>query len=100
MKLEWSLDALDDLDGIWDIIAEDDVERAVSFIKEIRERAQNLLIAPKSGMMIHELGREELRELHYKNYTIVYEIRRESILIHEVFHQRRIHIRSYRRMQK
>lgn len=98
MKLEWSPDALDDLDGIWNTIAEDNVSKAVSFVEEIRERAQDLLIAPKSGIMIPEIGKEELRELHFKNYTIVYEIRKESILIHEVFHQRRIHIRSYRRL--
>lgn len=97
-RLEWSPDALDDLDGIFETIAEDDVERAISFIDEIREQAANLLIAPKSGIMIPELGREEFRERHYKMYTIVYEIRDEVILVHEVYQQRRIHIRSYRRM--
>ena len=81
MKLEWSPDALDDLDDIWSTIAEDNVSKAVSFVEEIRERAQDLLIAPKSGIMIPEIGKEELRELHYKNYTVVYEIRKESILI-------------------
>lgn len=98
MKLEWSPDALDDLDSIWDTIAENDVGRAVSFVDEIREQAANLLIAPKSGLVIPEIGKEEFRERHYKNYTIVYEIRQESILIHEVFHQKRIHIRTYHRM--
>lgn len=98
MKLEWSPDALDDLDGIFERIAEDDVYRASMFIDEIREKASDLLYAPKAGMMIPELGREEFREWHYKNYTIVYEICPESIRIHEVFHQRRIHIRTYRRM--
>lgn len=97
MRLEWSPDAVDDLDNIFDTIAEDDVERAYSCIEEIREQAANLLYAPKSGIAIPELGNERFRERHYKMYTIVYEIRVESILIHEVYHQRRIHIRSYKR---
>ena len=31
-KLEWSPDALEDLDVIWSYIAEDNVERASSFV--------------------------------------------------------------------
>lgn len=98
MELQWSPDAVDDLDDIYDIIAEDDADRAYSFVEEIREQALNLLYAPRSGIMIPELGREEFRERHYKMYTIVYEIRENSLLIHEVYYQRRVHIRSYKRM--
>lgn len=97
-KLEWSPDAVDDLDSIFDTIAEDDVNAAYHMIEDIRAKASDLLIAPKSGIMIPELGKEEFRELHHKMYTIVYEITDNSIVIHEVFHQRRIHIRSYHKM--
>lgn len=97
MRLEWSPDALEDLDNIFDVITEDDPERAFSYIEEIREQAANLLYAPRSGIVIPEMGKEEFRERHYKMYTLVYEICEDSILIHEVYHQRRIHIRSYKR---
>ena len=39
-KLEWSPDALEDLDVIWSYIAEDNVERASSFVAELQAQAR------------------------------------------------------------
>lgn len=39
-KLEWSPDALEDLDVIWSYIAEDNVERASSFVEELQAQAR------------------------------------------------------------
>ena len=40
LNLEWSPDAVDDLDLIWDIIAQDDVDAADVFIDRLREEAR------------------------------------------------------------
>ena len=77
MRLEWSPDALDDLDAIYDAIALDDE------------------VAPRIGIQIEELGDDAFRELHYRGYTIIYEICEKAVRIHEVYNQRRIYIRTY-----
>lgn len=97
MELTWSPDARDDLDEIFDIIAEDDEGIAYKFIEEIRGAAQDLCHAPKLGIKIQELDNEWMREFYHKGYTIVYEITETGILVHEVYNQKRIHIRSYHR---
>ena len=35
MQLEWSKDAIEDLDNIWEYIAADNITRAFSFIDEV-----------------------------------------------------------------
>lgn len=97
MRLEWSPDALDDLDAIYDVIALDDENAAERFIDQIRAKARTLLATPRIGIQIEELGNDAFRELHYRGYTIIYEIRDKAVRIHEVYNQRRIYIRTYDR---
>lgn len=42
LKLEWSPDALDDLDAIWDYIALDSPDDATAFITQIQEKAREV----------------------------------------------------------
>ena len=97
MKLEWSPDALDDLDEIYEVIALDDEDVAQRFISQLQEKARNLLDSPRIGVIIEELNDESFREFHYKGYTIIYEIQKDAIRVHEVYNQRRIFIRTYRK---
>ena len=97
LKLEWSPDALDDLDAIWDNIAVKDVDAADLFIEKLIDEAKKACKAPKCGVPIVEFEDNNFRELYFKGYTIVYEIRYDQILVHEVFNQKRVFIRSYKR---
>jgi len=45
---------------------------------------------PKSGRIIPEFEIENLREIIYGKYRIVYEIERETVLILTVFHGMRL----------
>lgn len=99
-ELEWSPDALDDLDDIWDYIAMDSPDNASDFISEIQDKAEEVAksdLTDKFGTPIPEIGDDRFRELHYKGYNIVYEIRQNAIRVHEVYNQKRIYIRSYKR---
>ena len=96
-KLEWSPDALEDLDVIWMYIAEDSVERSSTFVEELQAQARKLIDAPRTGVVIPEINDEMFREKYYKGYTIVYEIRPDAIRVHEVYNQHRIFIRTYNR---
>lgn len=95
LDVKWSKDALEDLDIIWEYIADDSVDNADSFVEQIIGEAEKICKVPKSGTVIPELGNDNFREYFYKGYTIVYEIADSYILIHEVFNQKRIHIRTY-----
>ena len=60
-KLEWSPDAFEDLDVIWSYIAEDNVERASSFVEELQAQArkkkfirERLSITRKRYLVSHE----------------------------------------------
>ena len=97
MELEWSLDALEDLDHIWEFIASDNPVRAFSFIEELQAEARKITSAPRMGTVIPELNREEYREVYYRGYNIMYEIKESAILIHEVYNHNKIYIRSYQR---
>lgn len=95
MRLEWSPDALEDMDAIYDVIALDNENAAGRFIDEIRAKVGTLLTTPQIGIRIEEIDDDAFRELHYKGYTIIYEICDETVRIHEVYNQRRIYIRTY-----
>lgn len=97
LDLEWSPDALDDLDFIQDIIAQDDIDAADVFIDRIRDEARDICRIPKKGHIISEFENENFREIYFKGYTLVYEIRKDCILIHEVYNQKKIFIRTYNR---
>lgn len=100
-ELEWSPDAVDDLDEIWDSIAIDgDFDIADSFVEKLREEARTLCDNARKGRIIPEIGMDCYREHYYKGYTIVYEIMDKTILVHEVFNQKRIYIRSYPRFNR
>ena len=61
-KLEWSPDALEDLDIIWMYIAEDSVERASTFVEELQAQARKLIDAPRTGVVIPEINDEMFRK--------------------------------------
>ena len=100
MRLEWSRDALDDLDEIFDYIASYSVERATEFVNKLRSEARELIDTPRLGTMIPEIGEDAFRELYTHEYNIMYEIKKDTILIHEVYNSKRIYIRSYNRNQR
>lgn len=100
MRLEWSRDAIDDLDNIWEYIADDNITRAFSFIDELRAEANKLADNPMIGIKIPELGDNNFREWFYRDYTLIYEIVGNAVLIHEVHNQKKYFIRSIERGQE
>ena len=100
-KVEWSLDARDDLDDCWNIIYEEscDFDTADNFVNGIIDYAEDRCKNPKGGHRIEIINDDLYREIYYQGYTIVYEIilNQDKVIIHEVYNQRRIFIRSYKR---
>lgn len=100
-SVEWSLDAQDDLDNCWSIVYEEsnDLEVADNFVNRIIDYVEGVCKTPKNGHIIEIIGDDNYRELYYQGYTIVYEILPDkvAVVVHEVYNQKRIFIRSYER---
>lgn len=85
IKLVWSLESLSRLQDIEDYIAKDNPNEAIKFVNRIIERAESIIQHPKKGRIVPEIAIENIRELLYKNYRIVYQIKSKSIVILTVF---------------
>ena len=90
MKLTWTNEALNRLINIEDYISEDSPLRALNFVNQIIQKAESLKSHPRKGRIVPEFSNPELRELIYKNYRIVYIIRKESLEILIVFESHRL----------
>lgn len=85
-QVRWSLTAGNDLQNIEDFIARDSVLHAVTFVDQIIESAEALLKNPRIGRVLPEFNREDLREVIFRNYRIVYLLKDENVFILRVVH--------------
>ena len=85
LKLLWTKEALLQLQEIEDYISEDNPAAAIEFVDKLISIAESLVENPERGRIVPELTFENIRELLYKNYRIVYLIKKNSIDILTVF---------------
>lgn len=85
MKILWTKEALLRLQKIEDYISRDNPNIAVEFVDKLIMVAETLNDNPEKGRVVPELSLENIRELLYKNYRIVYLIKKSSIDILTVF---------------
>jgi toxin ParE1/3/4 len=71
-QVRWSLTAGNDLQDIEDFIARDSVLHAVAFVDSIVESAEKLLKNSHIGRVVPEFNRNDLREMIFRRYRIVY----------------------------
>ena len=87
MSIIWSDLAIEDLNDIEDYTARDNPARAVSFVDELIDLGDSLSNEGEAekGTPAKWIRDTKVRELYYKNYTIVYEICGDDIIIHEAY---------------
>ena len=85
-QVRWSLTAGNDLQDIEDFIARDSVLHAVAFVDRIVESAETLLKNLRIGRVVPEFSREDLREVIFRNYRIVYLLQDERAIVLRVVH--------------
>jgi len=85
MKLFWTKEALLRLQEIEEYIARDNLKIAVEFVNKLISIAETLVDNPKKGRVVPELSLENIRELLYKNYRIVYLVKKSSLEVLTVF---------------
>lgn len=95
MKIKWTKEALFNIQEIEDYISEDNPTAAIKFTEKLISIVESLLIFPKKGRMVPELSFEQIRELIYKNYRIVYLVKKNSIEVLTIFEGHRLLDKEY-----
>lgn len=85
MKIFWTKQAIQNIQEIEDFISQDSPTTAINFIDKIISLAEELVDFPLKGRIVPELSIDQIREVLYKNYRIVYFIKKKAIYILTVF---------------
>ena len=90
-KLIWSPTARDDLHDIVVFIARDNPERAMTFGYQLISEIDRLQVFPRLGRLVPEYQNEDLREIIFRPYRIVYRLNHQRKLceIIRVWHSAR-----------
>jgi addiction module RelE/StbE family toxin len=90
MRLVWSEKAEKQLDQIFAYIAEDSNIYAFHTVEQIIKTAEGLLRHPRSGRVVPEYERADVREILYNPYRIIYRLSENQVEILSVIHARRL----------
>ena len=90
MNIRWTEPAVLDLESIRDYIARDSEYYATEFIGRIIDAVEKLYMLPSMGRIVPEAGDENIREIIFYNYRIIYSIEKsDNILILAIIHAAR-----------
>lgn len=85
MLLRFTPLAEQDLESIADYIAADNPQRAVAFIRELRQQCQRITLNPPGYRLRLELG-EGIRSCAYGHYVIFFEASANEVTIVRILH--------------
>jgi toxin ParE1/3/4 len=86
MAVEWSARAHTDLRELRAYIAQDSPHYARQFVEKILKAVEALTDHPQIGRKVPEADRDDIRELIFQNYRIIYRIKSEHVYIVTVLH--------------
>ncbi|GAN34253.1 MAG: type II toxin-antitoxin system RelE/ParE family toxin [Candidatus Brocadia sp. AMX2] len=85
-KIHWSKTAQRNLEEIADYIAHDSPFYAINFIERVLQDIEKLGNFPKIGRIVPEFKKENIREIIFHNYRIVYKTEKDCIFIISLCH--------------
>ena len=90
MIIIWSPLAVDRAGDIADYIALDNPAAANRWVETLFEKVTVLKFTPKLGRQVPEIGRDDIRELFFGNYRIIYRVGANEISILTVRHGKQL----------
>jgi len=81
MILEFASEAENDLEQIADHIAKDNPRRALSFVRELRNRSEDLVNSPNGFALVPRYEHHGIRRRVHGNYLIFYRVENEKVVI-------------------
>ena len=89
MDLEFTDEAIDDLEYIHHFLIEAEVVNHQEIIEEVISGAENIRVFPRSGVQVPKAESPDLlRDYYYKNFVLRYLITASRIFILRVWHQK------------
>jgi plasmid stabilization system protein ParE len=86
MAIEWSARARADIRGLQAYIAKDSLYYARQFVERILGVVETLVVHPRIGRPVPEANRDDIRELIFQGYRIIYLEKTEHVYIVTVLH--------------
>lgn len=90
MRIIWSPLAIDRTTEIAAYIEQDNPTAATKWVERLFTKVHLLQSSPESGRHVPETHREDIRELIYGNYRIIYRLGKDSIYVLTVRHSKQI----------
>jgi len=90
MKIIWSPLAIDRTTEIAEYIAQDNPSAAMIWVETLFDKVEILKSSPKSGRVVPESNRDEIRELIYGNYRLIYRVDKNILSVLTVRHGKQI----------
>jgi len=89
-KLEWSEEALEDIESIAIYIEKDSPTYAKSVVSKFFEKAEILQEFSELGRKVPELNDTNIREIFVYSYRLIYKLQDNKILFVAVVHGKRL----------
>jgi toxin ParE1/3/4 len=89
-ELVWTRQAVQDVEDIKFYIGRTSTRYAALVAERIVESVEQLREFPSSGRVVPEFNREDVREVFWGNYRVVYRIRTNSVDVLTVYHGARL----------
>ncbi|NLS20013.1 type II toxin-antitoxin system RelE/ParE family toxin [Rhizobium sp. P40RR-XXII] len=86
MILEFSYEAENDLEQIADYISRDNPQRALSFIRELRSKCEDLVDNPNGYSLVPRYEHHGIRRRVHGNYLIFYRVESMKVVIVHFLH--------------
>ena len=90
MKILWSPLSLDRVTEIAKYIDQDNPSAAKKWVETIFEKVELLKSSPQSGRVVPETRSDDIRELLYGNYRIIYRLEENTVSILTIRHGKQI----------
>ena len=90
MKIIWSPLAIDRTTEIAEYIAQDNPSAATIWAETLFDKVEILKSSPKSGRVVSESNRDDIREFIYGNYRIIYRVDKNILSVLTVRHGKQI----------
>lgn len=88
-KIVWTQKALCDLRDIFDYIHKDSEHYATLVTEQILNKAVFIKDFPFSGRIVPEFNQDNLREVIFKSYRLIYKVQDKAVYVLRVYHSSR-----------
>ena len=89
-RLEWSEEALEDIESIATYIEKDSLFYAKSVVAKFFEKAEMLQDLSESGRIVPELNDANIREIFVYSYRLIYKLHQDKVTFVAVIHGKRL----------